>query len=228
MKRSEINAAVKWADELLKKNNIRLPLYAYWDMETWKAHRSELDTVKKVMLGWDITDFGTGDFSTVGAVLYTVRNGDMNDANVGVPYCEKYIVMKEGQRLPKHYHVFKTEDIINRANGVLAVYLWNTNEAGEQLDTDVHVFMDGIECVFKAGEEILVYPGNSISLKPHIAHIFGPKPGMGDLVVGEVSKVNDDNTDNYFLEPTARFADIEEDEPALHPLCNEYHILDKN
>lgn len=228
MKRSEINAAVKWADELLKKNNIRLPLYAYWDMETWKAHRSELDTVKKVMLGWDITDFGTGDFSTVGAVLYTVRNGDMNDANVGVPYCEKYIVMKEGQRLPKHYHVFKTEDIINRANGVLAVYLWNTNEAGEQLDTDVHVFMDGIECVFKAGEEILVYPGNSISLKPHIAHIFGPKPGMGDLVVGEVSKVNDDNTDNYFLESTARFADIEEDEPALHPLCNEYHILDEN
>lgn len=228
MKRSEINAAVKWADELLKKNNIRLPLYAYWDMETWKAHRTELDTVKKVMLGWDITDFGTGDFSTVGAVLYTVRNGDMNDANVGVPYCEKYIVMKEGQRLPKHYHVFKTEDIINRANGVLAVYLWNTNEAGEQLDTDVHVFMDGIERVFKAGEEILVYPGNSISLKPHIAHIFGPKPGMGDLVVGEVSKVNDDNTDNYFLEPTARFADIEEDEPALHPLCNEYHILDEN
>ena len=228
MKRSEINAAVKWADELLKKNNIRLPLYAYWDMETWKAHKSELDTVKKVMLGWDITDFGTGDFSTVGAVLYTVRNGDMNDANVGVPYCEKYIVMKEGQRLPKHYHVFKTEDIINRANGVLAVYLWNTNEAGEQLDTDVHVFMDGIERVFKAGEEILVYPGNSISLKPHIAHIFGPKPGMGDLVVGEVSKVNDDNTDNYFLEPTARFADIEEDEPALHPLCNEYHILDEN
>lgn len=228
MKRSEINAAVKWADELLKKNNIRLPLYAYWDMETWKAHRAELDTVKRVMLGWDITDFGTGDFSTVGAVLYTVRNGDMNDANVGVPYCEKYIVMKEGQRLPKHYHVFKTEDIINRANGVLAVYLWNTNEAGEQLDTDVHVFMDGIERVFKAGEEILVYPGNSISLKPHIAHIFGPKPGMGDLVVGEVSKVNDDNTDNYFLEPTARFADIEEDEPALHPLCNEYHILDEN
>ena len=29
-------------------------------------------------------------------------------------------------------------------------------------------------------------------------------------------------TDNYFLEPTARFADIEEDEKLLHPLCNEY------
>lgn len=72
-----------------------------------------------------------------------------------------------------------------------------------------------------------MYPGNSISLKPHIAHIFGPKPGTGELVAGEVSKVNDDNTDNYFLEPTYRFAKIEEDEEILHPLCNEYQILDK-
>jgi len=174
------------------------------------------------MLGWDITDFGTNDFSTLGAVLYTVRNGEQNDPSVGVPYCEKYILMKEGQRLPKHYHVFKTEDIINRANGMLAVYLWNTDEQGNQLDTDVTVPMDGILRTFKAGEEVLIAPGNSISLQPHIAHIFGPKPGCGDLIVGEVSKVNDDLTDNYFLEPTSRFATIEEDEPALHPLCNEY------
>ena len=48
---------------------------------------------------------------------------------------------------------------------------------------------------------------------------------MGDLVAGEVSKVNDDNTDNYFLEPTSRFAAIDEDEPVLHPLCNEYDML---
>ena len=38
-------------------------------------------------------------------------------------------------------------------------------------------------------------------------------------------KVNDDMTDNYFAEPTARFADIEEDEPIVHPLCNEYEKL---
>lgn len=225
MKRSEINGAIAWTKELLKKNNIRLPGMAYWDMEKWAENKDKLDTVRKVMLGWDVTDFGTGKFSEVGGVLYTVRNGDMGDADVGVPYCEKYIVMKEGQRLPKHYHVFKTEDIINRANGVLAVYLWNTDEAGNQLDTDVKVYMDGIERTVKAGEEILVYPGDSVTLKPHIAHVFGPKPGMGDLIAGEVSKVNDDNTDNYFLEDTFRFSEIEEDEPVLHPLCNEYAKL---
>lgn len=224
MKRSEINGAIAWAKEYLKKFNITLPRMAYWDMDKWAENKDNLDYIRKVMLGWDVTDFGTGNFKEIGGVLYTVRNGDLNDPD-GLTYCEKYIVMKEGQRLPKHYHLAKSEDIINRAGGVLAVYLWNTDANGKQLETDVVVSMDGIACTFKAGEEILVYPGNSISLTPHMAHIFGPKPGCGDLIVGEVSKVNDDNTDNYFLEPTYRFSEIEEDEPVLHPLCNEYAKL---
>ena len=45
------------------------------------------------------------------------------------------------------------------------------------------------------------------------------------LLCGEVSKVNNDLTDNYFLEPTARFPEVEEDEAALFPLCNEYGAL---
>lgn len=225
MKRSEVNAALVWAKELLKKNNIRLQDNAYWTMDEWKANKDKIDAIKALMLGWDISDFGTGKFDEIGAVLYTVRNGKMDDESIGVPYCEKYILFKEGQRLPKHYHVYKTEDIINRANGVMALYLWNTDEEGRQLDTDVTVPMDGIDRTFKAGEEILVYPGNSVTLRPHVAHIFGPKAGCGELIAGEVSKVNDDNTDNYFLEQTYRFAKIEEDEAILHPLCNEYDVL---
>lgn len=223
MKRSEINASIAWAKAFLDRNNIRLPETAYWSPEEWRAHADAIGTIRRAMLGWDITDFGTGDFASVGAVLYTVRNGLLDDPSVGVPYCEKFIVMKEGQRLPCHYHVFKTEDIINRAGGDLQVFLWNADPAtGKRLNTDVRVFMDGIARTFKAGEEIVVRKGCSISLTPHLAHVFGPKPGTGDLIAGEVSKVNDDNTDNYFLEPVARFADIEEDEPPLHPLCNEY------
>ena len=221
MKRSEINAALRWAEALLEANNIRLPDMAYWSAEEWQQNSAALATVKKVMLGWDITDFGSGDFEHIGAVLYTVRNGCLSEPGVGVPYCEKYIIMKEGQRLPEHYHVFKTEDIINRAGGVLEVFLWNTDKEGRQLDTPVTVYMDGIPHTFKAGEPIYVTKGNSISLTPGMAHIFGPRKGTGALIVGEVSKVNDDNTDNYWLEPTARFADIEEDEPAARRLCNE-------
>ena len=41
------------------------------------------------------------------------------------------------------------------------------------------------------------------------------------MLVGEVSQVNDDRTDNYFLDPVGRFAEIEEDEPPLRLLWNE-------
>ena len=136
MKRSEINANIRWAEEFLAANGIRLPDMAYWSTEDWKANRELLETVRKVELGWDITDFGSGDFAKTGAVLYTVRNGLVDDPKVGVPYCEKYIVMKEGQRLPKHYHVFKSEDIINRAGGDISVFLWNADpNTGAKLAT---------------------------------------------------------------------------------------------
>jgi len=107
---------------------------------------------------------------------------------------------------------------------VLQLFLFNTDpETGEAVDTPVTVFMDGIRRTFEPGEEVLVYPGNSITLPPRIAHIFGPKPGAGDLIVGEVSAINDDLTDNYHLEPVnSQYASVEEDQPILHPLCNEY------
>ena len=46
---------------------------------------------------------------------------------------------------------------------------------------------------------------------------------MGDLICGEVSKVNDDNIDNYHIEfQPQQYPEIEEDEPIFRPLCNEY------
>lgn len=223
MKRSEINAAIGWAKDFLARNNIRLPALAYWSPDELRARAAELGTVRRLELGWDITDFGSGDFGRVGAVLYTVRNGLADDPSVGVPYCEKYILMKDGQHLPNHYHVFKSEDIINRAGGEISVRLWNADRAsGRMLESDVRVMMDGIARTFRPGEEIVVRKGESITLAPYIAHVFGPRPGSGDVVVGEVSKVNDDHADNYFLDPIARFADIDEDEAPVHLLCNEY------
>ena len=50
--------------------------------------------------------------------------------------------------------------------------------------------------------------------------MFGAK--NGDLIAGEVSSINDDQTDNFFAEPVSRFADIVEDEKPIHLLCNEY------
>ena len=223
MKRSDINSHIRWAERFLADNNIRLPELAYWTPAELSARRDRLSTVRRLELGWDISDFGSGDFARMGAVLYTVRNGLADEPEVGVPYCEKYILMREGQFLPKHYHVFKSEDIINRAGGDIAVRLWNVDRAtGKVVDDDVAVMMDGVPHVFAPGEEIVVTKGCSVTLHPYMAHVFGPKAGTGDTIIGEVSKVNDDHTDNYFLEPVARFADIEEDEAPYRILCNEY------
>jgi len=223
MKRSEINNALVWAKDLLEMNKIKLPPFGYWTMDEWHEKAEHLSTIKDVMLGWDITDYGMDKFEELGAVLFTLRNGSLTDNTVGVPYAEKLIILKDGQRLPNHYHASKTEDIINRGGGVLAIKLYNSLENGDvDYDSDVQVDLDGVRHTFKAGEEVHVTPGESITLRPYCYHLFWAKEGMGDLICGEVSSINDDNIDNYNAEPVARFSTVEEDEPILHPLCNEY------
>ena len=42
------------------------------------------------------------------------------------------------------------------------------------------------------------------------------------MLIGEVSTVNDDLTDNVFAEPIGRFAKIDEDAAPLHLLVSDY------
>ena len=51
MKRSQINQAMQWADDYLRANNIRLPEYAYWPLETWKENAARLDVQGHARLG---------------------------------------------------------------------------------------------------------------------------------------------------------------------------------
>ncbi|GAU77870.1 D-lyxose/D-mannose family sugar isomerase [Fusibacter sp. 3D3] len=223
MKRSEVNQALTWAKALLEIHQIKLPPFGYWTLEEWLSGKYDIATIKKVMLGWDITDYGKDKFDELGAVLFTLRNGSLTDASVGTPYAEKLILLKDGQRLPIHYHASKTEDIINRAGGILAIRLYSSKEDGSvDKVSDVNVDMDGINYTVAAGEELHLLPGHSITLRPFVYHLFWAKQGAGDLVCGEVSSINDDMTDNYNAEDVSRFSTVVEDEAILHPLCNEY------
>ncbi|MGI6160720.1 MAG: D-lyxose/D-mannose family sugar isomerase [Christensenellales bacterium] len=224
MKRSKINSMLKWAKDLLNKNHFKLPGFAYWSMEEWKAAADSIGRIKQTMLGWDITDFGSGDFEKTGAVLFTLRNGDINNHGCGTPYAEKVILMKEGQTLPLHYHYSKTEDIINRGGGLLVIKLYGSlPDGGVDQKSHISVYMDGIKRTVAAGEKVVITRGNSITLTPHIYHQFAAE--NGDLIVGEVSSINDDSKDNHFADTATRFSSITEDEPILHPLCNEYSML---
>jgi len=223
VKRSEIEEAIVWAKALLAERRFCLPPFGQWTLGDWRANYGVAESVRRLMLGWDVTDYGMGDFAAVGSILFTLRNGDLHDRSLGTPYAEKVIPVMDGQRLPMHYHAMKTEDIINRGGGLMHIALWNAlADGGVDGGADVRVFVDGILRTVKPGEELLLAPGSSISLTPRLYHIFGAKQGTGPVLVGEVSSVNDDNTDNYFYEKVLRFTEIEEDVPLTVPLCNEY------
>jgi len=124
------------------------------------------------------------------------------------------------QRTPMHFHWTKVEDIINRGGGKLVIKLFNSTSDERLADTDVTVSMDGLSHALKAGDTVVLSPGESITLPSRLYHEFWGAERR--VLVGEVSLVNDDRTDNRFCEPVGRFPEIEEDEPPLHFLVPDY------
>lgn len=223
MKRSEINQIMRETLELLKEHRINLPPFVLWTPQEWAAKGKEAQEIRDNMLGWDITDFGQGDFHKIGLLLITLRNGNQqNPEKYPKVYAEKQMIVREGQVTPMHYHAYKMEDIINRGGGNLVIKLYNSTKDGKLADTDVHVSMDGVEHVFAAGSEVILHPGESITMQRGLYHRFWGEEGKGTVLVGEVSMCNDDNADNYFYDQVGRFPEIEEDEAPLYLLCNEY------
>jgi D-lyxose ketol-isomerase len=100
--------------------------------------------------------------------------------------------------------------------------VWNATANEELADTDVTLSLDGVHRTIKAGGDIRLAPGESICLPQRLYHRFWGEKGMGTVLVGEVSRVNDDHVDNHFFDAVGRFPDIEEDEPPLYLLYNDY------
>lgn len=220
MKRSEINALIESSKKFVTQQKFHLPLFGYWTPEEWRNKGHEADEIRDCLLGWDVSDMAGGNFSKVGLVLFTIRNGHPTNRRYPKTYCEKILIQEVGQQTPMHFHWRKAEDIINRAGGDIAVELYNASKTEALDDTDVSVSVDGVRRVMKAGAVVVLKPGESICLTDHVYHRF---TGRGSKVLlGEVSTVNDDKTDNRFLEPLGRFPKIVEDEPPVHLLCNEY------
>ena len=206
MKRSEIDALIDDAVSLLHAHNIRLPPFAYWTPAEWEHKGPECDEIRRCKLGWDVTDFGSGAFDRVGLVVFTLRNGHHQlPPYTGKPYGEKILIVRENQHTPMHHHRRKTEDIICRSGGTLRCQVYNRAGQGSLADTEVEVSLDGVRHRVEAGHTFGLPPGTSIT-----------------SIVGEVSSVNDDETDNVFVAKVGRFPSIDEDVPAMHKLCMEY------
>lgn len=216
MKRSEINAAIRQAKSLLEAHGWSLPDWASWSAEDFGANPDLAVWLNTHQVGWDITDFGSGDFARRGLGLFCLRNGVQADSD-SLPYAEKLLFVGEGQETPFHTHKVKLEDIINRGGGDLVLEFRQPDGATDLIE----LRCDGVLVRREPDEPLVLSPGQSVTIPRGLYHRFYAKPGTGTVLGGEVSQVNDDGADNYFLEPLGRFSDIEEDEASLHPLWNE-------
>ncbi len=223
MKRSRINAIMAEADEMIRRHGFTLPPFARWSPDAFVARKDSARHVIDARCGWDITDYGAGRYDEMGLFLFTLRNGLLSDltAGRGMCYAEKLLISKQDQLSPMHTHVIKAEDIINRGGATLVVELYGSDDAGGFAgDRGGRVFCDGLARDFAPGEKLRLAPGESVTLRPGDWHAFWGEGG--DVLIGEVSTVNDDETDNIFREPIGRFAEIEEDEAPTHLLVSDY------
>lgn len=221
MNRSQINAILKESDAFIRSFGHILPPFAYWSPERMRAE--DAADIRARGLGWDITDYGQGRFEELGLFLFTTRNGTVEDLQRGrgMLYAEKIMITRTNQLSPMHRHTIKAEDIINRGGGDLVIELFGPDETGDiDREAEVVVPCDGTLRHLSAGAHLRLKPGESVTLMPGLWHAFWAE--KGDCLVGEVSTVNDDRTDNIFEMPIGRFSEIEEDETPLHLLVSDY------
>jgi D-lyxose ketol-isomerase len=224
MKRSEINKALRELEAMAAEYRFALPPFCHLTPQDWVSIGHDHDEIRDNMLGWDITDYGLGDFDRVGFSLITIRNGNLKRRDqYRKTYAEKLLCLKEKQYAPNHFHWSKMEDIINRGGGNLLIRVHNSlpDESVDRV-SDVKLHLDGVVKVVPAGAQITLKPGESISIQPYLYHDFNVEVDSGPVLLGEVSMCNDDVHDNRFLEPLGRFSTIEEDEAPYRLLCNEY------
>ena len=174
MKRSEINKVLMEMEAFIKEYRFALPPFCHFTPEDWKSKGHDYDEIRDNMLGWDITDYGLGDFGKVGFSLITIRNGNfaMKD-KYAKTYAEKLLYLREGQYAPMHFHWSKMEDIINRGGGNVLIRVYNSTPS-EGLDEieEVHVHKDGRELTGPAGTQVRLTPGESITIQPYLYHAF--------------------------------------------------------
>jgi D-lyxose ketol-isomerase len=221
VKRSQINSILAEGDAFIRSFGYILPPFAYQPPDALK--KSDHQMIKARGLGWDVTDYGQGKFDALGLCLFTVRNGLITDLKrgTGMLYAEKIMISRHRQISPMHKHFLKAEDIINRGGGKLVLQLFaSAKDGGIDRKSDVEVPVDGRLKKLAAGALLKLDPGESVTLLPGVWHAFWGE--NGDVLIGEVSTVNDDHHDNEFESEIGRFANVEEDEAPMHLLVSDY------
>ncbi len=225
MKRSFVDARIDEMQALCDRLGVVLPGFAHWGKADFLADPDSAAFIAARGLGWNVVEFRPGAFATDGLTLFTLRMGDWRDLATkrGRLYAEKAIMSLDRQRAPHHYHVVKTEDIVNRGGARFVVELFRVNGHGEPTRDRFHVLKDVSVLDLGPGDQVRLEPGESLTLEPYVAHAFWAEGGTA--LAGEVSLANDDSTDNYFVPGLAPPGPIVEDAPARRVTVRDYSWL---
>ena len=223
MRRSEVNALLHSAMAMMDRHGFQLPPWARWSPQQWRENPDRARRCVARQIGWDVTDFGSGRFAERGLLLLCLRNGRPG-APGERPYAEKIMVVNPGQETPWHCHRIKMEDIIVRGGGNLVIELAYAADGALLDDGPIEVVIDEATTRAAVATPLVLRPGSSITLPQGLMHRFYEAADTGPVMVGEVSVVNDDLTDNDFLGGLGRFSAIEEDEPIRYPLWQDLKI----
>ena len=161
MRRSEINAILREADAFIRQQQFHLPPFAYWAPEDWSHRGADVAEIVANNLGWDITDFGQGDYRKIGLFLFTIRNGSPQNLEhcTGKVYAEKLLIVDVQQVTPFHFHWQKMEDIINRGGGSLLIQLYNSTPDERADETrEIIVSVDSVERRVAPGGDCYAQP----------------------------------------------------------------------
>lgn len=217
MKRSQINRVITEDIGFIKQLGFCLPPFAVWTAADWRGKGAEYHNILLNGLGWDVADYGSGDFARYRIAALKIRGGNRESGIYNKPYAENLLILEAGQKCPMHFHPNKIEDLINRGGGDFLIALYNSGEKDGLLDTPVEILMDGRIFTVKAGEPVRVKPGESISLKPRQYHTFWAEDKK--VLFGEVTMASNAH---HFYGKAPGTTEIEEDEPKKYLLTRDY------
>jgi D-lyxose ketol-isomerase len=214
VKRSFIDARIEAMLSFCESCGVRLPPFALWGESDYRADPAAASRILEGGLGWNVVEFHPGAFAQAGLSVFTLRMGDWRQLSHGRGrlYAEKALLAEDGQRTPHHYHIVKTEDIVNRGGARFVVELVKVDRAGAPLNERFRAQKDVKTLDLQPGARVTLEPGESLTLDPFVAHAFWAEGGR--TLAGEISLANDDRSDNYFLPALPAPAPIEEDAPA--------------
>ena len=76
MKRSEINRHIQEFLDFAEAQRFFFPPWALYTPEQWSRIGPEADEIRRARLGWDVTDFRSGQFHRIGLTLFLPKVPD--------------------------------------------------------------------------------------------------------------------------------------------------------